>query len=375
MKVLHVYRTCYPETNGGVEQVIRSISEGCQKQKISSKVLTLSEQSKSPYILNDVEIIPVKKNIEIASNGFSIELLRVFKKLSQWADIVHFHYPWPSGDLLSLMTNKPIVVTYHSDIVRQKLLKILYKPLETFFLKRANLIVATSPQYVESSYNLRKFRHKTEIIPLAIDENNYRQPTQDRLDFWRNKVGKDFFLFVGVLRYYKGLTYLLKAAAKINQTIIIAGDGPLREELILEAKSLRLKNVRFLGFISEDDKTALLSLSKAFIFPSHLRSEAFGMSLLEAQLFSKPLITCDVGTGSSYVNQNERTGLIVEPANADALANAIQKIAENSELQKSFGDESHNRYKQLFTNEVQCNKYAKIYGNIVEKYSNRRSST
>jgi glycosyltransferase involved in cell wall biosynthesis len=362
MKVLHVYRTCYPETNGGVEQVIRSITDGVKNLGVTSKILTLSRQSKEPYYVNGIEVITIKKDIEIASNGFSIKLIKKFKTLSKWADIIHCHYPWPTGDLLMYFWGeKPSIVTYHSDIVRQRLLHSFYKPLESKFLNKVNLIVATSPNYANSSKNLLKYKSKVKIIPLAIDEKNYLEPSEDEINKWRRKVGEGYFLFIGVLRYYKGLDYLIEAAAINNLPVIIAGDGPLRHELEKKATDLGLHNIIFLGFISERDKASLLKLSKAFIFPSHLRSEAFGISLLEAQLFSKPLISCDVGTGSSYVNQHLQTGIIVPPANPQALSEAMIQLENDSNVAARYGKQGNLRLEKHFRNEIQCEKYLELY--------------
>lgn len=369
MKVLHVYRTCYPETKGGVEQVIRFIASGTKPLGIETKILTLSDNNTAPYIWEGTEIIPVKKTFEISSNGFSLKLVSEFKRLEKWADVIHYHYPWPSGDLISLFntTNKPCIVTYHSDIVRQKLLKALYKPLENYFLKHANIIVATSPQYAQSSTNLQKYQDKVKIIPLAIDENTYPTPSSNNLDNWRDKVGEGFFLFVGVLRYYKGLDYLLEAA-KINRLpVVIAGDGPERAKLEAYIEEHHLEKVKLVGFVSEEDKVSLHLLSKAFVFPSHLRSEAFGISLIEAQMYSKPIISSDIGTGSSYVNINNETGLVVPPADGKSFSEAMLKIENDADMRIKLGNNSRMRFEQEFTAQRYAKSYVKLYRELLEQ--------
>ncbi|MZI95808.1 glycosyltransferase [Vibrio sp. CAIM 722] len=367
MKVLQIYRTCYPETKGGVEQVIRFIASGTRSLGVETKILTLSDNDIPPYFCEDTEIIPVKKSIEIASNGFSLNLIAKFKQLSQWADIIHYHYPWPSGDLLSLFdTDKPTVVTYHSDIVRQKLLKTLYKPLENYFLNHIDVLVATSPQYAKTSINLQKYKEKVEIIPLAIDENTYPTPSSHNMDEWRNKVGEGFFLFIGVLRYYKGLNYLLEAAKLNGLPVVIAGDGPERPKLEAYIAEHNLHNVKLVGFISEEDKVTLHLLSKAFVFPSHLRSEAFGISLLEAQMYSKPIISCDIGTGSSYVNLTNETGLCVPACDSTKLSNAMISIENNTEMCATLGSQARKRFEQKFTAQHYAQSYANLYRKLLE---------
>ncbi|WNJ96487.1 glycosyltransferase [Vibrio ruber] len=368
MKILHVYRTCYPETNGGIEQVIRNICVGTTALGCTSKVLSLTNNKKQVIHVDDTEVTLCKKNFDISSNGFSIDFFTEYMRLSQWADVIHFHYPWPSGDIAALLTiNKPKIVTYHSDIVKQKVLKILYKPLETIFLNNVNVLVATSPQYAKSSKNLQNYAKKVETIPLSIDESAYPAATKDVLDKWEKEIGRGFFLFVGVLRYYKGLKYLIEAAKLSNLPIVIAGDGPERKELERLIALYKLDNVKMVGFIEEADKVALHLLSKAFVFPSHLRSEAFGVSLLEAQMLKKPIISCDIGTGSSYVNKNNETGLIIQPANAEQLAEAMQKLHNDEKLRNTLGENARKRFEEKFTTERSSKSYVALYNRLVKK--------
>jgi glycosyltransferase involved in cell wall biosynthesis len=367
MKVLQVYRTCYPETKGGVEQVIRFIASGTKTLGVETKILTLSDRDIEPYSCEGTEIIPVKKTLEISSNGFSLKLISEFKKLSRWADIIHYHYPWPSGDLLSLFsTNKPSIVTYHSDIVRQKLLKTLYKPLENYFLNHTNIIVATSPQYAQTSINLQRYQNKVKVIPLAVDELTYPDPSDSNIQEWTERVGEGFFLFIGVLRYYKGLDYLLEAARINRLPVVIAGDGPERAKLEGYIKEHHLDNVKLVGFISEQDKVTLHSLSKAFVFPSHLRSEAFGISLIEAQMYGKPIISSDIGTGSSFVNINGETGLVVPLADSENFSAAMVQLNDNRELCHQLGKNSRKRFEQEFTLQRYAQSYAELYRELLE---------
>src|SRR5581483_9882445 len=196
----------------------------------------------------------------------------------------------------------PAIVTYHSDIVRQRLLLHLYRPLMYRMLTRSYCIIATSPNYLATSAELQKFRDKVSVIPLGLDEHSYPRPDGNRVDKWRARLGADFFLFIGVLRYYKGLHILIEAAQRTAASIVIVGSGPIENQLRKKAQRMGIKNVHFLGFVSEEDKIALLVLARALVFPSHLRAEAFGLSLLEAAMCGKPMISSEIGTGTSYVN-------------------------------------------------------------------------
>ena len=365
MKVLHLYRTCYPETKGGLEQAIRYICKGTAELGVENTILTLGDSDKD-YMYENYRIIVVKKDIEISSNGFSFKLISTFIKLSRSHDIIHYQYPWPTGDLLSLFApkKKPSLVSYQSDIVKQKLLKKVYWPLEQLFLSKVDRIAASSPQYASTSTNLLKFNNKVDIIPLAVDETSYPSLSSDNLNKWEQEVGKGFFLFVGVLRYYKGLLYLLEAANINKLPVVIAGDGPERDSLQAYIDKHELSNVKMVGFISEEDKVSLHTLSKAFVFPSHLRSEAFGISLVEAQMFGKPIVSCDIGTGSSYVNVDNKTGFTVEPANGKAFSDAMLRLDNNEGLRETYEQNARERFEQEFTSKRYTTNYMSLYNQL-----------
>src|SRR5512133_287466 len=134
------------------------------------------------------------------------------------------------------------------------------------------MVVATSPQYRDSSPVLARLARQARVIPNGIDDDTYPKPDPQRLAHWRSQVGEGFFLFVGVLRYYKGLDTLLQAAHGLRAQIVIAGSGPETAALQEQAARERLENVRFLGSIADEDKMCLFELARGFVFPSDLRS-------------------------------------------------------------------------------------------------------
>jgi rhamnosyl/mannosyltransferase len=228
-------------------------------------------------------------------------------------------------------------------------------------LKSATKIVATSPQYRQISPVLQQFLDKTEVIPIGLDKSTYPVPTENCLNDWEQRVGKGFFLFIGVLRYYKGLHVLLEAAQGMSCKIVIAGTGPMEAELKAQADRLNFENIVFLGKISDEDKVALLMLSLGIVFPSHLRSEAFGVSLLEGAMYGKPLISAEIGTGTSYINLHEETGLVVPPENPEALREAMQFLYDNADQAKRMGEAAEKRYWEYFTAKLMGENYAKLY--------------
>jgi len=295
--------------------------------------------------------------------------LKQFHTLLEWADLLHFHYPFPMQDLLYLgekfvRTMPPAVVTYHSDIVRQKLFGKLYSPLAMRFLQSVDRVVATSPKYLDSSPVLQRLDAPV-MIPLGIDDALYPALSEQRQAHYRARYGEGFFLFLGALRYYKGLHWLVEAALKTRLPVVIAGAGQMEAELKEQAAGA--DNIFFAGEVDETDKVALLSLAGAFVFPSHLRSEAFGISLLEAQMMRLPLITCEIGTGTSYVNDDKVTGLVVPPVDAKALGAAMQALWDDPDTRKRMGQASYERYRSLFTAERMSASYVDLYRQLTSK--------
>ena len=363
MRVLHFFKTYWPDTFGGVERTIHAIAKGTAKYGVESDVLSLSETP----IENSVEFDghmahKAKLDFEFASTGFSREVFGRFRELSRKADIIHYHFPWPVMDVVHLTVphGKPTVVTYHSDIVKQKVLLQFYKPLMFRFLKSVDRIVATSPNYLMSSDVLESFKSKTMVIPLGLDEADYPKADKARVARWRGKLPNRFLLFVGVLRYYKGVHILLEAAKSNDLDIVIVGSGPMEAEL-KQAAGQNLNNIHFLGSLSDNDKIALLQLCAGFVFPSHLRSEAFGLSLVEAAMFGKPMISCEIGTGTSYVNLDRVTGFVVPPNDVDALSNAMKSIWDSEQKTAVLGVAARDRYLACFTAEKMCSQYYSLY--------------
>jgi glycosyltransferase involved in cell wall biosynthesis len=372
MRVLHFYKTYYPDSVGGVEQVIRQMCVGTGRIGVDNTVLTLTREKENfDFQFEGHRVRRVPLNFEISSTGFSFAALRELARLAREADVVHYHFPWPFMDLAHFIARvkKPAVVTYHSDIVRQKQLLRLYQPLKHRFLQSVDTIVATSPNYLASSSVLERYRDKTRVITYGLDKSIYPQPDAALLAKWRAAVGERFFLFVGVLRYYKGLHILLDAVANTDYPVVIVGAGPIEMELKAHAERLGLKHVLFVGALGEDDKVALLTLCYAVAFPSHLRSEAFGISLLEGAMYGKPMISSEIGTGTTYINIDGETGLVVPPSDPQAFGAAMKRLWDEPSLARAMGERAEARYWELFTAERMASNYKALYEDCVARHA------
>ncbi|HEK1692449.1 TPA: glycosyltransferase family 4 protein [Pseudomonas putida] len=369
MKVLHFFKTYYPDSMGGIEQVIFQIAEGCRAEGIDSQVLYLSNRgaARNQPVANHLAH-RAKLDLHLASTGFSLSALKDFTELAREADIVHYHFPWPYMDLVHFMArvNKPSVVSYHSDIVKQKWLLKLYQPLMHRFFQSVDRVVASSPNYAAHSPVLTRFKDKVSIIPYGLDRSTYPKASAQKLAYWRARLGERFFLFVGALRYYKGLDYLLQAAKLNGLPVAIMGGGFLEGQLKQQAAELGLENVHFLGGLPDEDKAALLELCYGFVFPSHLRSESFGISLLEAAMYGKPLISCEMGSGTTFINLADQTGLVVPPRDATALAQAMQRLWDAPAMAQAMGAKALQRYEEVFTAPLMAASYAELYRSLLQ---------
>jgi len=370
VRVLHLYRTYFPETQGGLQESIRQLCLATKPLNVDNVIFALARNPEPTHMaLPEAQLVRARSWFELASCDFGfLAALRRCRAEADQCDIIQIHYPWPFADMLLPFIRRrgqPVLVTYVSDVVRQNQsgLGQLYAPLRRYLLGTAATVVASSPNYAQSSVVLRDYQHKLTCIPHCLAD---APPVNAGLCArWEAQLGRHFFLFVGVLRYYKGLDFLLQAAQQVSTPIVIVGDGPEGPRLRSAAKALGLKNVHFLGVLDDADKNALMALCRAVVFPSHLRSEAFGITLLEGARQGKPLICCEISTGTTWVNQHNETGFVVPPANADALASAMNQLAADDALCQRLGAGAHERWEQHFRPAVVGAAYCQLYDDLL----------
>lgn len=371
MKVLHVYRTYFPDPPGGLQVAIRQICLSTQQHGVENTIFTLSPDPK-PTVIEQPEARVVRSRSWAAPASCdlgSLDAIAKFRELVKQADVVHYLFPWPYADILrECAPSTPSVLTYISDIVRQKWLGAAYALLMWRTLRAMDAIVSNAPAYAAGSAVLtdESIRARVRQIPLGIDERSYPQfGDDDVLARQGLEAGEPFFLFIGVLRYYKGLHTLLDAAASVRARVVIAGSGPERGALREKVRQLGLKNVIFAGQITDAEKVALIKHCYALILPSHLRSEAYGMVLVEAAMFGKPMVSCEIGTGTSFVNLNRETGFVVPPESPQALAQAMNTLLAEDSLAEQFGRAARQRYEALFSGPALGRAYAQLYEDVL----------
>jgi glycosyltransferase involved in cell wall biosynthesis len=373
LKILQVYRTYFPDTQGGGEEVIRQIAKGIRNSGAECKILVPSKNAKEidVIVVDGIEVIRFPEVIELASCNMFIRGFSKYRELVAWADIVHYHFPWPFQDIMhaslpkKLRSQKKFIATYHADIVKQKFLLKLYSPLMHWFLGQMDHLVASSANYSQSSLILRPYLDKVKVIPFGLDESTLPVLNQGNKAEWKSKVGEGFFFFVGVLRYYKGLHILLEAARDQKFKVVIAGAGNMKASLIAMIEQYGLTNVVLVGHVSDEDKVSLLGLSKGVVMPSFLRSEAFGIALLEGLSAGKPLVTADINSGMSFVNKHEETGLWVEPESSISLRGALNQLNEDAGLCEELGRNARARFDTEFTHGLMSSRYMSLYQSLL----------
>ena len=370
INVLHVYKTSIPYSQGGIEEVIEQLCRATTKLGICNKIVCISKHCKKKETVETpgATIYCYPMSFEIASCGFSWSLWKEFKDLSEWADVIHYQFPWPFADFIALTRqphSKPYIVSYQSDIIRQNRLYKLYQPLMKKFLAKAASIVATSQKYILSSPVLSNLKQPVTLIPNGIESELDSASYQKEKKRYEGIYGRNFFLFLGVFRYYKGLNYLLEAAKKTGLDVVIAGDGAESEVLHQFVKEHDLTNVHFLGHVTKQQKYALIDISTALILPSSERSEAYGMVLLEASRQSTAMISTELESGTSFINSHNETGLVVAPKNSTELAAAMRYMADNEETVKLMSTSAKNRFDDNFTGEIMGKCYADLYHSVL----------
>lgn len=226
-------------------------------------------------------------------------------------------------------------------------------------------IVATTPNYLCTSDVLQSYVEKCVTIPIGISKPKISTEIEARIAGWKVMLPKKFFLSVGELRYYKGLHTAIDVVTCTDIILIIVGKGGVDASQRKQAKESNVNNVQFLGALPEDDKWALMNLCYGFVVPSHLRSEAYGISQLEAASVGKPLISCEIGTGTSYVNLNQVTGIVISPSSPVELRTSMERLLYDEALAQKFGQNARVNYHELFTAETQAKRYLDVYEELL----------
>ena len=363
LKVVHVGKYYWP-VRGGIETYLRDLC-ACTRGRVDLTVLVSNDRLRTvEESVEGVRVIRVRRWAQIASTPICPALRRRLRRIE--ADIVHVHLPNPMAEVAWLLArpDAKLVVTFHGDIVRQKLLFRLYRGIGEKFLRRADRIIAGAPQNVEHSPVLSRFRDKCVVIPYGIDPGAFAltPEREKRVAELRARFGPRVVFFIGRHVYYKGIEHLVRAMTELDAHAVIGSDGPLTDSLKSLARSLGVeRKITFAGRISDDDLPCYYHACDVFCLPSIARSEAFGLVQLEAMACGKPVVNTSLTTGVVYASLDGITGLTVEPANASALAAALGKLFADDALRLRLGAQGLDRVRREFTHDLHVRRILDLY--------------
>lgn len=360
VKILHVYKDFYPPVFGGMEKHIGLMCR-YQRQWAEVEALVCSRGLWTRRVDRDGTLVTEagewgRFQSAPVSPTFPWHLRRLR------ADVVVVHVPNPTAELGWLLARPrgALVARYHSDVVRQAAAMRLYRPFLMRFLRQAAMILPTSEPYLRSSAALAEVAGKCRVVPLGIEPEEFASPDPARVHACINRYGEGFVLFSGMHRYYKGLPYLVRAAKDLRARLVVAGDGPERAACMALAAELGVDAV-FPGALSHEDLVAHLHACSVFAFPSVERSEAFGVSIMEAHACGKPVVATRLGTGTEFINEDGKTGLNVAPRDPAALAEALNVLLADPARRAAMGAYAKARIERDFRAETVARQEFELY--------------
>lgn len=363
MKIVHVYKDFYPPVAGGIE---RHVALMCRFQQSEAEVEALVCSRRFLGRHRKVDGTTVREVGEWGRfQGAPVSPAFPFRLRQSRADVAVVQTPNPTAEISAVIARpNKLVVRYQSDVVRQSAAMRVYGPVFNRFLDSADAIVTSSTQYVDTSPYLNARRQRCHVIPLGIVPEMYDNPSEPGMAGLREKYGGAFVFTCGRHVYYKGLEYLIDAAPGIDAKVVIGGNGPLTERLRAQALNAG-SDVEFTGVLAEKDLINHLHACDVFAFPSCERSEAFGLSMLEAQACGKPVVATRLGTGVEYVNVDGRTGINVPPRDPAKLAAALNRLLHNPALASELGEAGHDRVRQEFDARTVARLELEVYKSIL----------
>ena len=371
MRVLHIYKD-YAPVMGGIENHIALLAQAQRAQGIDVRVLVTNTGAETVETeINGVPVVKTGRQLNISSAPISLAFYPWLRRLEQGIDITHAHLPYPPGELghMLLGRSRGLVLSYHSDIVRQKVLGAVYSPFLRVLLRQADRISVSNPAYIRTSPFLSRVADKCSVIPFGIDLNDFAATPalrQQAAEVRARYAPKPLLIFVGRLRHYKGLNVLIDAMRQIDGHLLVVGAGMMEAEWRGQSTALGLDDrISFLGDLTDAEKLPLLHAADLFVLPSTNRAEAFGIVLIEAMACGLPLISTELGTGTSFVNQHEQTGLVVSPSDPAAMAAAINRILGDADLRQRMAAASLARAQTEFNVTTMAERMLALYQHVL----------
>jgi len=354
-KILHISKYFYPYY-GGIEDVAHTIVEAL-KPYYEQRVICFNHEKGTIYNINGADVLRIGTTFTLGSQPISFTYRAKLQKMinSYKPDYIHLHLPNPliAAYMLTLNLHEAKIISHwHADILGQQLLYSFYKPYEAKILQKSYKIIATSEMYMNHSTPLHNFKEKIVILPNTVNETKLHlfEGEQEEIEKIKEKYNHKKIVFsFGRHVPYKGIDFLIEAEKEIKEdcVILIAGTGEQNAQL--KEKAVNNPRIEFIGRLSNNDLKYYLHASNVFAFPSHNRSEAFGVALAEALYCGLPAVSFNIeGSGALWVNENNNTGFVVDNRNVTEFATAISKILTSDELRAKMSKNAKEWVKNNF---------------------------
>jgi glycosyltransferase involved in cell wall biosynthesis len=364
VRVLHIGKF-YPPEHGGMESHVHELVSELRDSVDQSVVVASKTRQTSRETVDGIPVNRLGALLDFCGAPVCPGMIKAIR--SAEADILHIHLPNPIAIMAYLASgfSGRLVFTYHSDIVRQKLLGSAFSTILHRALGKSDAIIATSENYLKTSHVLSSHLDRCHVIPLGIPLERFRYPDPHIVDWIRNQYGPSIVVALGRLVRYKGFDHLLHAMTKVDGHLLLIGNGPLREELEAISRSLGIHDrVTILSGVA--DVVPYYHAADVFVLPSINRSEAFGLVQLEAMACGKPVINTALNSGVPFVSRHEETGLTVAPSDEDALAGAITKLLRDPDLRMRLGAAAKQRAQTEFNVETMARRTLSLYETVLQ---------
>jgi glycosyltransferase involved in cell wall biosynthesis len=365
LKVLHVGKF-YPPHMGGIETHLQALCGELRKSVHLRVIVASDEHNAGEETVQGVAVSRIPTRLTLASTPLCPGMIAAIRRFD--ADIVHLHLPNPMAILAYLVSGcrGRLVVSYHSDTVRQKFLGAMFEPLMHVALRRSSAIVAASPNYISTSSVISRYRERCHVIPYGIAIQDFEHCDASAVTAIQRQYGNRLIVSVGRLVYYKGFEYLIRAMTRIQATLLIIGDGPLRGKLTALAAEVGVADrVHFVGKVDHHKLVSCYHAAAALVLASVVRSEAFGIVQIEAMAAGIPVVNTQLDSGVPFVSLHEKTGLTVPPANPGALAAAIDRLLADGKLRQSLGAAARIRAHEEFSLEKMTSRMMSLYDTVM----------
>jgi rhamnosyl/mannosyltransferase len=368
MKVLNIVKYYYPSV-GGMETYVRQLCSGIRKHEIEPSVLTINNIARIKTAWERIDQVPVRRvacQLRLFSQPVSLSFGQEMRHLISKTDLVHLHCPFPNAEMLSnSFAQKALIVTWCADPANtrwRKLFPLFRSPLIRV-IERARKIILIGPNLLEHSPTLQPYQHKCDVIPLAYSHVKGAETisTVRKLNQARPSI-----LFVGKLRKYKGVEYLIRALQHLPEVVLrVVGNGEELSNLRRLTNKLGIDSrVTFLVNVPNEHLPVEYKNANLFVLPSIDASEAFGIVQAEAMSYGLPVINTDLPSSVPFVSLNGVTGITVPPSDPVALAAAIKKLCDEPIFYENCSRNALQRAK-LFTQENMIEKYTEVYRECV----------